>query len=59
MWQALKKFDKAHRQTKFFVFTFLIYMIAMVWTTIQAYGRLVYSRSDAPVTIEIPPAEHK
>ncbi len=59
MWRTLKMFQRAHRQTKFFIFMFAIYMIAMAWTTVQAYARLVYSRSDldTPTFIHIPPSD--
>lgn len=46
MWQVLKILQKTHPQTKFFIFTLVIYMIAIFWTTFQAYARLGYSRSD-------------
>lgn len=56
MSRLLKMIKKAHPQTKFFVFTLAIYMIALFWTTFQAYARLEYSRSDRsdPVVIRIP-----
>jgi hypothetical protein len=61
MWRALKMFKKAHRQTKFFIFMWAIYMIALVWTTVQAYVRLAYSRGDLipPIVIHAPPSDHK
>jgi hypothetical protein len=61
MWRALKMFKNAHPQTKFFVFMWAIYMIAIVWTTVQAYARLAYSRSDlvSPIVINIPTSDHK
>lgn len=60
MWQSLKLFKNAHRQTKFFIFTFAIYMIAIIWTTLQAYARLEYSRSgnSKPIVIHIQPSDH-
>lgn len=45
MWQAIKSFKDSNRQTKFFIFMIAVYMIALAWTTIQAYARLEYSRS--------------
>jgi len=56
MRRVFKIFKKAHPQTKFFVFMWAIYMIALVWTTSQAYARLAYSRSDrvTPIVIKIP-----
>jgi hypothetical protein len=61
MWQALKMFKNAHRQTKLFVLMWAIYMIALGWTTVQAYARLAYSRSDLapPVVIKISPDQKK
>ena len=56
MWRTLQMFKNAHRQTKLFIFMWVIYMIALAWTTVQAYARLAYSRSDlnAPIVIKIP-----
>lgn len=55
MWQKIKQFKNANRQTKIFVFMGAIYMIAMIWTTAQAYARLGYSRSDhTPIVIQTP-----
>ncbi len=45
MRQMLKAFRNSHLQTKLFVLTLLLYMIALVWTTLQAYARLEYSRT--------------
>lgn len=61
MWRTLKMFQKAHRQTKFFILMLAIYMIALMWTTVQAYARLAYSRSDiaSPTIIRIPLPEQK
>jgi hypothetical protein len=60
MWRAWRMFKKSHPQTKFFIFTWAIYMLAIFWTTIQAYARLEYSRSDSrkPIVIQIHPSEH-
>lgn len=54
MWQLVKKFNHSHRQTKFFILTWALYMLAIIWTTMQAYARLEYSRSDRaePIVIE-------
>jgi hypothetical protein len=55
MWQTIKMFKKSHRHTKFFILTWAIYMIAIIWTTVQAYARLEYSRTGArPIVIQIP-----
>ena len=54
MWQAIKMFKGANRQTKYFVFTLVLYTVALIWTTLQAYARLEYSRSDVskPILID-------
>lgn len=56
MWKTLSKFKNANRQTKVFIFMGALYIIAMVWTTVQAYARLNYSRSDIvkPIVIQTP-----
>lgn len=56
MWRFLKLLKYSKPQTRFFIFTLAIYMIALFWTTFQAYARLDYSRSDRvkPIVIEIP-----
>lgn len=55
MWQAIKRFKNSSRQTKIFILMGALYMIAMIWTTVQAYARLNYSRSDAPsIVIQTP-----
>lgn len=61
MWHMLKRFKNSHRQTKFFIFMWAIYMIAIAWTTVQAYARLSYSRSDLtpPIIITIPSSDQK
>lgn len=46
MFTWINQFKSASRQTKYFILTLLLYMIAMIWTTVQAYARLEYSRSD-------------
>jgi hypothetical protein len=55
MRQAIKLFKESHRHTKFFIITWAIYMIALFWTTLQAYARLEYSRSgnSKPIIIQI------
>lgn len=54
MLALIKKFKNAHRQTQFFIIMWAIYMIALVWTTLQAYARLEYSRSgeEKPIVIQ-------
>lgn len=46
MSSLIAQFKSSRRQTKYFILTLLIYMIALVWTTLQSYARLDYSRSD-------------
>lgn len=50
--RILKQFREASWQTKLFILTFLLYMGAMAWTTIQAYARLEYSRTEKPPSYE-------
>jgi hypothetical protein len=45
MLQWIKKFRNASGQTKFFVFNWVIYGIALVATTVYCYARLDYVRS--------------
>lgn len=45
MRQALKSLFAADLQTFFFILTTAIYIIAILWTTIQSYARLEYSRT--------------
>lgn len=54
MWQTIKRFKNANRQTKIFVLMGSLYVLAMIWTTVQAYARLSYSRSDEvrPIIIQ-------
>jgi len=61
MLQAIRSFKNSNRQTKFFILMGAIYMLALVWTTFQAYARLTYSRSDLnpPIVIHIPPPDQK
>jgi hypothetical protein len=50
--EVWRKFKESHRQTKYFVLMYVIYLAALIWTTVQAYARLEYSRSDAKKNIE-------
>lgn len=61
MWRAIKLFRNSHRQTKFFIFMVALYLLALAWTTVQAYARLSYSRSDSnsPIMIYIPTPDKK
>lgn len=55
--KLVKAFIHSGRQTKYFILFCAIYMIAMIWTTLQAYARLQYSRSDdikSPIIIQAP-----
>ncbi len=55
--EMIQSFKNSGRQTKYFILMCAIYSIAMIWSTVQSYVRLVYSRSDIkkPIVIEIPP----
>ena len=53
MLEAIKKLIRADRQIKYFILMALIYMVALIWTTLQSYARLEYSRSDRPETTAI------
>jgi len=44
--EVVSSFINSGKQTKFFIFMTALYMIAIAWTTVQAYARLEYSRSD-------------
>lgn len=45
MLKWLKSWDQAGRQTKYLILMYAIYLLAIVWTTVQAYARLSYSRT--------------
>lgn len=45
MLHALKNLVSADIQTKIFILMIAIYMGALVWTTIQSFARLEYSRT--------------
>lgn len=55
LWRTIKTFIDSDRQTKFFIFTLVIYMVAIIWTTLQAFIRIEYSHSDVsrPIVIQI------
>ncbi len=59
MKQVIKMFIESNRQTKFFIFMVALYLLAILWTTIQAYARLEYSRSDIskPIMIHMQPSD--
>jgi hypothetical protein len=61
MKEVMVKFFKASWQTKLFVLNMAIYAVAIIWTTVQAYARLEYSRSDfkKPIIIDIPQEKEK
>jgi hypothetical protein len=52
--QAIKTFKGSNRQTKYFIFMWMLYIVALIWTTVQAFARLEYSRSDVsrPIIIQ-------
>lgn len=58
MWKTIQMFKASNKQTKYFVFTLLLYMIAILWTTFQAYARLEYSRSDISKPVLIQPESY-
>lgn len=53
MLTLIRRFKESNRQTKYFILTWAIYIIALIWSTLHAYARLEYSRSDAAKTIVI------
>lgn len=55
MLSVLKKLIAADWQTKLFLLMLIIYSIALIWTTLQSYARLEYSRSDQSKQIIIEP----
>lgn len=48
MQQEIKTKMKISWQTFLFIFMLVLYMAAIVWTTVQTYARLSYNRSDWP-----------
>lgn len=58
MLQAIRRFKNAKPQTKLFIFMGIMYGAAMLWTTVQAYARLAYSRSDVSSPIVIQTNDH-
>lgn len=58
MWRMMQQFRRAHLQTQFFVLNLAIYLIALLWTTAQAYLRLEYNGSGpvTPIFVETPPS---
>ena len=52
--QAISSFISSNWQTKIFIMMSAVYMIALLWTTVQAYVRLEYNRSDfkKPIMIQ-------
>lgn len=59
MWKAIQMFKASHKQTKYFIFTLVLYMVAILWTTFQAYARLEYSRSDSAKPLLIQPESYQ
>lgn len=52
MLYTLKNLLSADTQTKIFILMIAIYMGALVWTTVQSFARLEYSRTgDSPTSI--------
>lgn len=55
MRQLVRQLKQANRQTKFFILMALIYLGAIIWTTVQSYARLEYNRADkesSPIIIQ-------
>jgi len=46
MFRGMEKLRKSSRQTKFFIFTAIIYSLAIILTAIYAYGRLDFVRNN-------------
>lgn len=46
MLELVRQLKQANRQTKFFILMAVIYLGAIIWTTVQSYARLEYSRTD-------------
>ncbi|CCB86642.1 MULTISPECIES: hypothetical protein [Parachlamydia] len=42
----IMQFKNATRQTQYFILTWVIYMIAIIASTLYAYGRLEFVKSD-------------
>lgn len=59
MRQILRAFKNSHPQTKLFVLTLILYIVALVWTTLQAYARLEYSRTGYTAPIVIKPEKYE
>jgi hypothetical protein len=53
MTETIKMFKQSNRQTKFFIFMCALYTLALIWTTVQAYARLEYSRSNEQKSIQV------
>jgi hypothetical protein len=47
-----KRYKNASNETKFFVFNWVIYGLALIITTIYCFGRLDYVRSYATKNVE-------
>jgi hypothetical protein len=45
MFKWIKQYRSSSAQTKYFILTWIVYAIAIIWTTVQAYARLEYSRT--------------
>lgn len=55
MLRWIKLYREASPQTKYFILTWVVYSIAIVWTTAQAYARLEYSRTSSQVISTVEP----
>lgn len=45
MFKWVKQYQTASRQTKYFIFNWIIYTLAIIITTVYCYGRLDFVRS--------------
>lgn len=56
----INKSNLLKRQTIYFAIMVFIYMAALIWTTVQSYARLEYSRSDRqkPILIQSNPTDN-
>lgn len=53
MFDTLKNLFLARRQTIYYIIMFVIYAVVIIWTTLQSYARLEYSRTGSPEQIQI------
>lgn len=49
MFSWMKQYNAANPKTKYFILTLVVYIVAILWTTVQAFARLDYSRTSFQV----------